>query len=474
MMLHRPFKSMASIFSNSSGEGVAAQSSRRRPLAGAGSAWPVWSWALWSLPWPALLYVLVVDAAALAAFAMTFPAHIGLKDLLIASLISGAMLAHQYLSRVDERIHRTLQRSPQIDLGWVWIFPGALLLPPSLAVALTLLTCALRWWFFSRMDGRPHYRYAFNAAVWALCTAAASAVVAASGRREHLSSDPGGWADLALMLLAAGTAFLLNSALIAGVLALATGARRRQLFAGRDENLLDLGTLLLGICVALAVSWWPPFVALVVLPAVMLHRTVRIQHLEVAVRTDDKTGVLNALAFHQEAGVELARSRRLGRSMAIFMVDMDGFKQVNDEHGHLVGDAVLQRVARVLASEVRRTDAVGRVGGDEFAVLLPAIDVTEALAVAERIRVQVRQIPVPIACELSTSIGVAVYPRVAAESVEGLVAAADAALYEAKRAGRDRTCLASRQRVPAPLPPSLPSARAATRLNTTISRGTRR
>jgi diguanylate cyclase (GGDEF)-like protein len=400
-------------------------------------------WVLWSLPGPVLGYVLLTDALAVAAAAASPPSPIGWVDVRVGGAIAGAMLVHLYLSRESERVHRARRRSPHVDLGWVWLFPGAVLLPPLLAVALALLMCAQRWWLFGRVDGRPPHRRLFNAAVWVLSTVAAAMVVTVSGRREHLAVEPGGWLDLAAMVLAAAVAYAVNSALVAGVLALVNGARRpRDLFGDRGENLLDAGTLLLGACVVLTVAWWPPLVALLVLPAVVLHRTVLIQHLEAAARTDEKTGVLNSVAWHRQARAVLARAHRADRATAVFMIDMDGFKQVNDGHGHLVGDAVLQRVAGVLAAEVRQTDAVGRVGGDEFAVLLPATDVSVALAVAERIRRAVRELAVPISGQLSTSIGVAVHPHVGDGTVEGLLAAADAALYEAKDNGRDRICLA--------------------------------
>jgi diguanylate cyclase (GGDEF)-like protein len=412
-------------------------------------------WSLWSLPRPVLGYVLVTDASAIVATAASLRSPIGLADLQVGAAIAGAMLVYLYLSRESERVHRTRQRSPHVDLGWIWVFPGAVLLAPPLAVALALLMCGQRWWLFCRVDGRPPHRRLFNAAVWVLSTLAASLVVTASGQREHLSGDPGGWVDLVTMVLAAAVAYALDAGLVAGVLALANGARRpRELFGDPGENLLDAGTLLLGACVVLTVVWWPPLVALIVLPAVVLHRTVLIEHLEAAARIDEKTGVLNSVAWHQQARAALARA---DRATAVFMIDMDGFKQVNDEHGHLVGDAVLQRVAGVLAAEVRQTDAVGRVGGDEFAVLLPATDVSAALAVAERIRRAVRELPAPVRRGLSTSIGVAVHPHVADGTVEGLLAAADAALYEAKDSGRDRVCLARnvtarRRRAPAVRP----------------------
>lgn len=451
MMLHHPFRPRPPVPYRDSVDALESQpgqhSTRLRPR----ESWALRGWALWSLPRRAVLYVLIVDAAALAVLAASVLPPVSWADVQTGAFIGAAMLAHLYLARVDEQLHRTRRRSPHIDLGWIWLFPSAVLLPPLLALALVLLYTQ-RWWLFSHMDFRPLHRRVFNTAVWVLATAAAGAVVGVSGRREHLASDPGGWADLAVMLLAAAVAFGLNLALVAAVLALATGARRRHLFAAAGENLIEVSTLLLGVCVVMAIASWPPFVALIVLPAVVLHRTVRIPHLEVVARTDDKTGVLNALAFHQQARGELTHARRVAGSMAVFMIDMDGFKQINDEYGHLTGDSVLQRVARVLAAEVRRTDTVGRVGGDEFAVVLPAIDVPEALAVAERIRAQIRQLSVPVAGGLSTSIGVAVYPHAGADTVEGMLAAADTALYQAKRGGRDRICLAGQQRAATYLP----------------------
>jgi diguanylate cyclase (GGDEF)-like protein len=154
--------------------------------------------------------------------------------------------------------------------------------------------------------------------------------------------------------------------------------------------------------------------------------------------------VLNAVSWSRQTRTELARSRRAGRPVAVLMIDMDGFKQVNDEHGHLTGDLVLRRVAQALAAQTRRTDAVGRVGGDEFAVLLPATGVPEAIVVAERIRQEVRSLPGPGGRGLSTSIGVAVHPLVAAETADGLLGAADAAMYAAKDSGRDQIRVAGR------------------------------
>jgi diguanylate cyclase (GGDEF)-like protein len=293
--------------------------------------------------------------------------------------------------------------------------------------------------------GRPPHRHLVNAATMVITALATTGVVAASGRRGHLTSDPSGWADLVVLLAAAATYWLVNSVIVAGIIALTVTVRHpRELTPSAADNLLEAGAMLLGIFVALAVLWWPPFAVLMVLPALVLHRTILIHQLEEAARSDEKTGVLNAVAWTHEARAALVQMRRQARSAAVLMIDLDGFKQVNDMHGHLVGDTVLQRVAQVLTEEVRHTDAVGRFGGDEFAVLLPDTEATEAAAIAERIRQRVHELQAPVGTGLSASIGVAAYPRVAEETLEGMLAAADIALYTAKDNGRDQIRLADR------------------------------
>jgi diguanylate cyclase (GGDEF)-like protein len=123
------------------------------------------------------------------------------------------------------------------------------------------------------------------------------------------------------------------------------------------------------------------------------------------------------------------------------MIDLDHFKRVNDTHGHLVGDAVLREVADTLCDQVREVDAVGRFGGEEFVVLLPGAALPDALRVAERIRSAIADLTVAegsaAVSTLSASIGVSVHP-VAGAVLDQVLMAADNALYEAKRGGRNR------------------------------------
>jgi diguanylate cyclase (GGDEF)-like protein/PAS domain S-box-containing protein len=155
---------------------------------------------------------------------------------------------------------------------------------------------------------------------------------------------------------------------------------------------------------------------------------------------DHLTGVANRRAFVEAAELELSRNRRAPRPTALVLVDADHFKRINDRHGHAGGDAVLRHLGQLLSATFRQVDVVARVGGEEFAVLLPSSDLDAAVAVAERLRALVASHPVAydgahIACTISA--GVAVCDG-DAPRLDGLMKRADQALYAAKAAGRDR------------------------------------
>ena len=147
-----------------------------------------------------------------------------------------------------------------------------------------------------------------------------------------------------------------------------------------------------------------------------------VAELRLAASTDPLTGLLNRRAIEERAAHELARARRSGEPFAALLIDVDHFKQINDRDGHAAGDEALVDLARTLTGALREIDTVARIGGDEFAVLLPATGVSGARATAERLRASAG---VPI------SIGTAVY-GIDGHTADELARAADAALYEAK------------------------------------------
>lgn len=159
---------------------------------------------------------------------------------------------------------------------------------------------------------------------------------------------------------------------------------------------------------------------------------------ELATR-DELTGALNRREFDRRLGEECQRSASFRRPLALVMIDLNRFKQINDQHGHPVGDEVLRHVARLLTSHVRPVDCLARYGGDEFALIMVETDRDHATAAAARLRQLLAGNPCPVPAKrlmlaVQISTGVASTPN-DADSADALLAAADAALYAAKRAG---------------------------------------
>jgi diguanylate cyclase (GGDEF)-like protein len=175
---------------------------------------------------------------------------------------------------------------------------------------------------------------------------------------------------------------------------------------------------------------------------------VESSHLEetrLSAATDPLTHLYNRRHFERALALEVRRSHRYTLQLSLLMLDLDGFKRVNDLHGHLFGDLVLKRVGRVLRRAVRDADTPCRYGGEEFVVILPETDRLGAHAVAERIRRQVRRgfAERPVRgkrVEVRLSGGIASFPQDGEEPAV-LIARADQALYLAKRQGRDRVSL---------------------------------
>jgi diguanylate cyclase (GGDEF)-like protein len=157
-------------------------------------------------------------------------------------------------------------------------------------------------------------------------------------------------------------------------------------------------------------------------------------------RHDGLTGLLNRAAFEDRVGAERARSMREGGPISVLALDVDGFKGLNDSLGHSEGDQILRQVAHALRDRTRGMDAVARVGGDEFAVLLPGASETEAQDVAEDLRTAIAHATEREDARVTISLGVTTgWPP--APDFEELWRAADSAMYAGKRAGGDRVCV---------------------------------
>ncbi|MEA2123930.1 MAG: hypothetical protein QOI80_712 [Solirubrobacteraceae bacterium] len=160
-------------------------------------------------------------------------------------------------------------------------------------------------------------------------------------------------------------------------------------------------------------------------------------------RVDVLTGLANRRGFDEAFPRLVERAQLEGRPIAVVSVDIDHFKAVNDTHGHDVGDRVLISVGQTLRERARVLDLVGRVGGEEFVVVLPGLDGQAAHRVAERIRLAISRSGAGRHPAITVSAGVAALEPGATATAEKLLATADAALYDAKRAGRDCTLVRS-------------------------------
>ena len=167
-----------------------------------------------------------------------------------------------------------------------------------------------------------------------------------------------------------------------------------------------------------------------------------VDRLKDQVRTDSLTGLYNYRYFITVLGQEMERTRRTAQATALIMVDLDFFKKVNDNWGHDVGNQALLTTAQILSKTTRQLDSCCRYGGEEFAIILPSIDLITALQVAERIRENIEQTPIfvgDVDIALTASLGVALYEfDQAGITPEQLVERADRCLYKAKEAGRNQ------------------------------------
>jgi diguanylate cyclase (GGDEF)-like protein len=161
---------------------------------------------------------------------------------------------------------------------------------------------------------------------------------------------------------------------------------------------------------------------------------------------DPLTGLGNRRSFDKRLRDEVARATRYGTTLSLAMVDLDGFKEVNDGHGHVAGDDVLRRIGTLLGTVMRASDVATRYGGDEFAIILPDTAKTDAWLAAEKLRSALIDTEVELAnghkVKVTGSVGVASFSE-QNKTAESLLEAADAALYRAKRRGRNRVELAA-------------------------------
>jgi diguanylate cyclase (GGDEF)-like protein len=410
-------------------------------------------WPVWSLPRRLRAFVLLVicaDLAATGVAAVAFRFSAAQLALFAALLGCGAITV--------ELTRRSSEPAGVVkDVYAVWELPVVILLPVLYALIMPAIRLALTQW---RVKQAPLYRRVFTAAAIGLAYGSASLVyhgiLPADGHpRGYL------WRHPAIWLVAAGacalTQWAVNQGLVLSAIRLADPSTKiKATWLGREELHNDATELCAAVLVALGmtVSYLTLIIALPL--ATLLQRSFRHTQLLNEARADAKTGLLNAATWEREAAAEVARAVRTRSPLAVALLDLDMFKQINDTYGHLLGDEVLRQIAGTMTKVLRDYDLAGRFGGEEFVMLLPQTRAVDALRIAERVRAHIAQLPIYAdgpggtpgseRVPVTASIGVAALDAGARRELPELLAAADAALYRAKASGRDQVQMISTSR----------------------------
>jgi diguanylate cyclase (GGDEF)-like protein len=401
-------------------------------------------WLLLAMPTSLIVYIVAVLGVDLALIGWQLA---GLRKpqtdnlILFAALLAAAVICIEAMRRLGQ------PSGVSRDLLSAWWLPIALLLPPLYAL---LAPSVLGGVLYLRAQRIPVYRRMFSSAALGLAGAAASGtfrrfvpdavVVTMKGSNAWLTRP-----QVVLTAIACGVLFaVVNTCVVAVAAHLAEpAAPLAKVSWDRESLLLDLTETCIGVLVAITCTLSFLLFLLALLPVIMLQRSMMHQQLTAAARTDPKTGLLNATAWQREADAEVTRALRSDTPLALLLVDVDYFKRVNDNHGHLIGDEVLRSLASELRHQVRESDVVGRFGGEEFTVLLPRTDTAGACRIAERLRRSASGLTVAAAharIQVTVSIGVAALGQHGHDLFE-LLTAADLALYRAKDAGRNQVQL---------------------------------
>lgn len=430
-------------------------------------------WALWKNPSALVVWLLVVDLVVGACATVTSAlAVIRVDDLLRFGPLAVFALTHVIATREPEERRRDAARGGEhVDQTSIWLFTAAIVSPAPLVLAL-LVALRLDRYRYARKG--PH-RFVFTT------SAIAASVLGVYGiarwtplhawitGQQALPVTAAEQLTAAAAITAAIAAYFLAQAVIVGVARalVITGPKRvADLVGDARTNLFILVTLFMAVMASALVSISVVLLAIVVVVAVHSTRAQQTIQQMSAERdqlttdawTDKLTGVSNRHGFEPQVAVALATDQALDNDTALLFIDIDWFKRVNDEFGHLGGDEVLKAVARRIQASVRRGDVVGRFGGEEFIVALPGTSRAEAIALAERIRHDVACLTIEVRLPAgnkthlinpqgepgqgrTVSIGVAMSP-VHGTTLDVLAHYGSQAVLRAKNLGRDRVVVA--------------------------------
>jgi diguanylate cyclase (GGDEF)-like protein len=405
------------------------------------------AWEVWRLPHRLLTFVvLIISLYAIAiAFAVdTALGHtaetFGLRNLAVFGLLLLCSVATVEMTR------RPGESVPMAkDVYGIWELPIAILLPPVYVLIAPLPRFLLSQWRVRRVLA---YRRVFNLSAISLSYGVASWVFH-SGFGMTFTSLPTSGHQTSLLIGAVAACMAIQWALNNFVVLTAVkqadpAVQVRTMLFGRESLHNDTTELCVAALVTLGVAVNPLTLAFALPFVTLLQRSSRHSQLINDSRVDGKTGLLNAGTWDREASAEVARAVRTRSPAAVALMDIDDFKLVNDQHGHLAGDRALASVASTIKIFLRDYDLVGRFGGEEFAVLLPQTSELDARRIAERMRAQIAEMPIEVGdaaevetIKLTVSVGLSNL-SIETTQLTDLLAAADVALYHAKHAGKNQ------------------------------------
>jgi diguanylate cyclase (GGDEF)-like protein len=415
--------------------------------------WTRWAlavraWKLWELPrWLAAFIVLAIIADAAVIGLAAHAVRISVHDLVLFGLLLCGIAVTVEVTRSAGEKGGLIK-----DVYGAWELPAAVLLPPVYVLLAPIAQLVLIQF---RIRRAPLYRRLYSAVSLGLSYAVAGLVfrfllshLSGLGPRDMTTHDLG-WI-IAVIGAAAAHVAVCKAFMIIAIIGSDPSVNIRTAFFGREPLYNDLAEQCIGVLVSYTVAG-NMFLAPVALPVVaLLQRSLRHAQLLSDSRTDAKTGLLNARTWEREAAVEVARAIRARTPLAVAVLDIDWFKRVNDTYGHLFGDEALKEIARCLPGVLRDYDLAGRFGGEEFVLLLPHTRAVDAFRIADRVRDHISGLSLRTADDqpvrVTVSVGVAALDVGSRRELSELLAAADAALYRAKRDGRNQVQMISTSR----------------------------
>jgi diguanylate cyclase (GGDEF)-like protein len=367
-----------------------------------------------------------IVAAVLAAAATSTVSYDNVRWPVFLAVLGGGALAQVFATHTEgNQVFHT---------GLAFSVAAALVLPPELVVVVCVLQHVPEW----LRQRYPWFIQGFNIANVVLSGLAAWSVRAAFARDGVHVTAAATTAGVIAASAAALTFVLVNHAMLARMLRLARGHDRSASGLFTVDSLIQDGVVAavgVGVAFVLLHSW--ALAVVVAVPLVLIQRALALPTLREQALSDYKTGLLNSRGIDQPARREFARAQRLGQPLSVLLCDIDDLREINNRLGHLEGDAALAVVSAAFKAELRAYDLCARFGGDEFLVVLPETDEEEAVVVAERIQAWLAENPLPTSeGQLAVGISIGVGTLHEGEPEIGtMLARADAAMYEEKRAG---------------------------------------